>query len=100
MGSSGPAPAPDKGKEEQVRVILDDNEVSSDGDEALWIRLRLSSTVGRSSGPSSTTANMMAAVKAMAKKEVVDKRAAEVAMVKEVADKEAADKRAAEEAAV
>jgi sporulation protein YlmC with PRC-barrel domain len=38
----------------------------------------------------------MAAVTAMAKKEVVDKRAAEVAMVKEVADKEAADKRAAE----
>jgi hypothetical protein len=38
-GSSSPAPAPDKGKEEQVRVVLDDDEVSFDEDESLWLRL-------------------------------------------------------------
>jgi hypothetical protein len=41
----------------------------------------LSSTVGRSSGPASTMTDVTAAVKATAKKEVIDKRATEVAMV-------------------
>jgi uncharacterized protein involved in propanediol utilization len=64
-----------------LQVILNDTEVSFNQDETLWIRLQLSSTVGRSSGPASTMTDVTAAVKATAKKEVIDKRATEVAMV-------------------
>jgi hypothetical protein len=75
--------APDKGK--QTRVILDDNEVSSDEDEPLHKRLRQLSGVGL----------VMLDDAAEADKEASDKRAME-----EATAKRAAEQRAAEEAAV
>jgi hypothetical protein len=39
VGGSGPAPAPSMGKEKQVQVVLDDDEVSSDEDALLQKRL-------------------------------------------------------------
>jgi hypothetical protein len=94
----GPALAPDKGKEKQARVVLDDYEVSLDEDVPLQKRLRQLSAASGSSGSSPDVANVAAAMKVVADKEVTDKRAVEEATVKEVEDKEAADKRAAEEA--
>jgi hypothetical protein len=81
-----------------VRVILDDDEVSSDEYEPLQMRLWPSSTVNGSSGPESATADVMAAVKATVDKEAMDKRAAEEATAKEATDTEAANKRTADEA--
>jgi hypothetical protein len=83
-----------------VRVILDDDEVPSDEDEPLQMRLWLLSTINGLSSPASATANVMAAAKAVADKETVDKRITEEAMTQEVADKEPTDKRAVEEAMV
>jgi hypothetical protein len=97
-GGSDLAPTPGKGKDKQVRVVLDDDEVSSDEDTPLQKRLRLLSDAGRSSGSAPATPSVAAAKKAAADREATNRRAAEEAAVKEVADKEAADKRAAEEA--
>jgi hypothetical protein len=80
-GSS--AVAPDKGK--QMRVILDDNEVSSDEDEPLQKRLRQLSGAGLALLDEAATAD----------KEAVGKRATEEAAVKR-----AVAERAAEEATV
>jgi uncharacterized protein involved in propanediol utilization len=79
-----------------VHVILNDDEVSSDVDEPLQMRLWSSSTVGRLSGPASATSDVTAAVKAVADKEAVDMRATEEVVVKEAVDKEATDKRTVE----
>jgi hypothetical protein len=49
-GGFSPALAPVKGKDKHVWVVLDDDEVSSDEDAPLQKQLRLSSTVGGSSG--------------------------------------------------
>jgi hypothetical protein len=76
------------------------------------MRLRSTSTIGGSSGPTSATTDVTAVVKAAFDKEIVDKKAVEEATTKEAADKrdveeatvmeaankEAADKRATEEA--
>jgi hypothetical protein len=75
-----------------VWVILDDDEVSSDEDEPLQMRLRSSSTVSGSSGPASTTVDVMVAARATTDKEATDKRATKEATVKEAADKEVIDK--------
>jgi hypothetical protein len=102
-----------------VRVLLDDDEVSSDDDAPLQKRLRLSSDAGGSSGSTPSVPDVAAAmkvttdreatdrrateeatVKVAVDKEATDKRAAKEVMVKEVVDKEATDKRATEEAAV
>jgi hypothetical protein len=71
------------GKGKQTRVILDDDEVSSDEDEPLQKQLRQLSGAGPM---------------AVADKGVADKRAAEEAVVKRAAE-EATTKQAAEEAA-
>jgi membrane protein involved in colicin uptake len=83
-----------------VRVILDDDEVPSNEDEPLQMRLWLLSTINGLSSPASATADVMAAAKAVADKDTMDKRIAEEAMTQEVADKEPTDKRAVEEAVV
>jgi hypothetical protein len=95
-GGFGPAPAPSKGKEKQVRVVLDDDEVSYDEDAPLQKRVWLSSVVGGSSGSAPAMADVAAAMKAAVDKEVADKRAAKEATMNVAADKEAADKRVTE----
>jgi hypothetical protein len=95
-----------------VRVVLDDDEISSDEDVPLQKQLWLSSAIGGSRGSAPAVADVVTAmkdtadkeatekatVKVATDKEATDKRAAEEAAVKEVAGKEAADKRTAEEA--
>jgi hypothetical protein len=83
-----------------VRVIINDDDVSSDEDEPLHIRLWSSSTIGGSICPVSAMTDVMAEVNAIANKEAANKRATEEAMVKEAVNKAAADKRAIEEATV
>jgi hypothetical protein len=100
IGGSGPAPALGKGKDKQVRVVLDDDEVSFDEDAPLQKWLRLSSTTGGSSGSTPAAPDMAAAMKAAVDKEATDKSTIEEAAVKVVADMEAVDKRAAKVAAV
>jgi hypothetical protein len=56
-----------------VRVVLDDDEVSSNKDEPLHRRLWSSSTIGRSSGPASTVTDVTPAGKAAVDREAVDK---------------------------
>jgi hypothetical protein len=108
-GGSGPAPAPGKGK--QARVVLDDDEVSSDEDKPLQKQLQwLSDAVGPSGrGPAPAAPYAVAMMAAAADKEATDKRAteeaavtraAEEAMEKAVANKEATNKSTADEAAV
>jgi hypothetical protein len=92
--------APGKGKEKQVRVVIDDDEVASDEDVPLYKWLLLSSTIGGSSGSALAVADVAAVMKAAADKEATDKRVVEEAAGKVVVDKEAANKRAAEEATV
>jgi hypothetical protein len=50
-----------------VQVVLDDDEVSSDEDEPLHMRLQSSSTIGGSSGPTSARADKKAAEEAATK---------------------------------
>jgi hypothetical protein len=87
--AGGPAPAPGKGK--QARVVLDDDDVSSDEDEPLQKRLRrLFDAAGQSGrGPAPVAPDAAPA----ADKEATDKKATE----KAAADKEAADKSTADE---
>jgi hypothetical protein len=75
-----------------VRVILDDDEVSSNKDEPLHRRLWSSSTIGRSSGPASAMTDVTPVGKAATDKEAMDKRVAEEAAVKDATDKEATTK--------
>jgi hypothetical protein len=75
-----------------VRVVLDDDEVSSDEDEPLQQRLQRLSGVG----PSSAALNGAATMTTTADKEAVDRRAAEEAAVKRAAE-EAVVKAATEE---
>jgi hypothetical protein len=107
-------PAPGKGK--HARVILHDDEVSSDEDEPLQKRLRqLFRVAGLSgSGPTPAAPDVVAAVDkevmdqkvaeevamARAAEEAAVARAAEEAAEKVVADKEAADKSTSGEVAV
>jgi hypothetical protein len=74
-GGFDPALAPSKGKDKQVWVVLDDDEVSSDEDAPLQKRLRLSSTTAGSSGSAPTMVDVAAATKAVADKEATYKRA-------------------------
>jgi hypothetical protein len=102
-----------------VRVVLNDDEISSDEDTPLQKWLRLSSDVGGSSGSVPAAPKVVVAMKVVmdreaadrrateeattkvaTDKEVVDKRVTEEAMVKEAIDKEATDKRATEEVTV
>jgi hypothetical protein len=90
---SDPALAPSKGKDKQVWVVLDDDEVLFDDDAPLQKRLRLSSDTGGSSGSGLAAPEVVAATKAVVDREAADKRVVREAAVKEAADKEAADKR-------
>jgi hypothetical protein len=78
-----------------VRVVLDDDEISSDEDVPLQKRLWLSSAVGGSRGSAPVVADVVTAMKATADKEATDKMATEKATVKVATDKDATDKRAA-----
>jgi hypothetical protein len=78
----GPASAPGKGK--PVRVILDDDKVSSDEDEPLQKQLWQLSSAG------TAMLNMAATMTATADKEAVAKRVTEEAMVKVAVDEEVA----------
>jgi hypothetical protein len=82
-----------------MRVVLDDDEVSSDEDVPLQKWLWLSSGACGSSGSAPTTPDVVAAMKATADREVTNRRATEEATVKVAVDKEVVDKRAMEEAA-
>jgi hypothetical protein len=97
---SDPALAPSKGKDKQVWVVLDDDEVLFDDDAPLQKRLRLSSDTGGSSGSGLAAPEVVAATKAVVDREAADKRVVREAAVKEAVDKEAADKRSTEEATV
>jgi hypothetical protein len=83
-----------------VRVVLDDDEISSDEDAPLQKWLRLSSDVGGSSGSTPAAPKVVAAMKAVMDREDANRRATEEAAMKVAADKEAADKRVTEEATV
>jgi hypothetical protein len=77
VGRAVPTPiflCPGKGKENQVQVVLDDDEVSSDEDAPLQKWLQLSSDVSGLSGSVPAMADVAAAVKATVDKETVDKR--------------------------
>jgi hypothetical protein len=104
-----PLRPPGKGKDKHARVVLDDDEASSNKDEPMLKWLRLSSVIDGSSGSAPATPDVAAAMKVAAHKEATDKRTVEAATVKRVveeaavkaaADKEAADKRAVEEVVV
>jgi hypothetical protein len=88
-GSFGPALAPGKGK--QARVILDDDNVSSDEDEPLQKRLHQLSNVG------TATLDEVAVMTTATDKEAVVKRTtAKRAAVKATTDEEVAGKAADE----
>jgi hypothetical protein len=94
-GGSDPAPAPGKGK--QARVILDDDEVSSDEDEPLQKLLQwLSSAGGPSrSGPAPDVPYEVIAMAAAADMEATNKRVTVTRAAEEVMEKVATDKEAA-----
>ncbi len=100
-----PLRPPGKGKDKHARVVLDDDEASSNKDEPMLKWLRLSSVIDGSSGSAPATPDVAAAMKVAAHKEATDKRVVEEAMmkratVKAAANEEATTKRAAEEAMV
>jgi hypothetical protein len=83
-GSPSSAPTLGKGKGVSVRVIHDDDEVSSDEDEPLQERLRSLFPAGGSSSLG-TASPVVVAVKAAGAKAATDRRAAEEAAAKEAA---------------
>jgi hypothetical protein len=85
-GSPSSAPALGKGKGVSVRVIHDDDEVSSDEDEPLQARLRSLLLAGGSSSLGTASPDVVVAVKAAGAEVATDMRTAEEAMAKEAAD--------------
>jgi hypothetical protein len=86
VGSGSPSSAPTlgKGKGVSVRVIHDDDEVSSDEDKPLQARLRSLFSAGGSSSLG-TTSPVVVAVKAASAEAATDRRVAEEAAAKEAA---------------
>jgi hypothetical protein len=84
-GSSSPSstPAFGKGKGVSMRVVHDDDEVSSDEDEPLQARLRSLFPTGRSSSLGTASPDVVVAVKATGAEVATDRRAAEEVVVKE-----------------
>jgi hypothetical protein len=93
---SSAALAPGKGK--QTRVVLDDEEVSSDEDEPLQKRLRQHSGAGPTVLDEAAVADKEAADKRAAVKRAAEERAAEEAAARAVAAEEVAGKTADEAA--
>jgi hypothetical protein len=83
-GCPSSTPAPGKGKGVSTRVVHDDEEVSSDEDEPLQVRLRSRFPAGRSSSLG-TASPVAAAAGAAGAEGPSDRRAAAVAMATEVA---------------
>jgi hypothetical protein len=83
-GSPSSAPALGKGKGVSVRVVHDDDEVSSDEDEPLQARLRSLFPAGGSSSLG-TASPIVVAVEAAGAETTTDRRAAEEAAAKEAA---------------
>jgi hypothetical protein len=84
-GSPSSAPSLGKGKGVSVRVIHDDDEVSSDKDEPLQARLRSLFPAGGSSSLGTASPDVVA-VKAAGAEVAIDRRAVEEAAVKEAVD--------------
>jgi hypothetical protein len=85
-GSPSSAPALGKGKGVSVRVVHDDDEVSSDEDEPLQAWLRSLFPAGGSNSLGTASPDVVVAVKAAGAEVALDRRAAEEAVAKEVAD--------------
>jgi hypothetical protein len=85
-GSPSSALALDKGKVVSVRVIHDDDEVSSDEDEPLQARLRSLFPAGGSSSLGTASPDVVVAVKVVGAEVAMDRRAAEEAAAKEAAE--------------
>jgi hypothetical protein len=102
VSAGAPAGTLAPGKHKHARVILDNDEVSSDEGEPLQKRMRqLSGVAGPSgSGPAPAAPSAAATAAAAADQEAADKRAAEEAMVSRAAEKVAADKSTMGEAVV
>jgi hypothetical protein len=83
-GSPSSAPALGKGKRVSTRVVHDDDEVSSDEDEPLQVRLRSQFLAGRSSSLG-TASPIAVAAEAAGAEAATYKRAAEEAAAKEAA---------------
>jgi hypothetical protein len=83
-GSPSSAPALGKGKGVSTRVIHDDDEVSSDEDEPLQVRLRSQFPAGGSSSLG-TASPIAVAAEAVGVEATTDRRAAEEATAKEAA---------------
>jgi hypothetical protein len=83
-GCSSSTPAPGKGKGASTRVVHDDDEVSSDEDEPLQVRLRSRFPAGRSSSLG-TASPVAVAAGAVGAEGPSDRRAAAVATATEVA---------------
>jgi hypothetical protein len=69
-----------------VRVVYDDDEVSSDEDEPLQARLRSLFLAGGSSSLGTASPDVVVAVKAAGAEVATDRRAAEEAVAKEATD--------------
>jgi hypothetical protein len=85
-GSPSSAPALGKGKGVSVRVVHDNDEVSSDEDEPLQARLRSLFPTGGSSSLGTASPDVVVAVKAAGAEVATDRRAAEEAVVKDAVD--------------
>jgi hypothetical protein len=101
-GIAGGSSAVALGEGKQTRVILDDNEVSSDEDEPLQKRLRQLSGAGSAVHYEAVAADKEATDKGAAEEAMVKRATEEATMkraAKEATSKKAAEERTAEEAA-